>query len=115
MAVQRAALERRAAYPSIKGVEYVELYVGNVRQAAHYYRTVWRFQPVAIYGLEMGARDRLSIAMRQGNVTLLLTGSTGSSSEIAAHLQSHGEGVARIAFLVADAEAAYDAAVARGA
>lgn len=115
MPVQKPALDPAVPYPTVKGIEYVELYVGNVRQAAHYYRTVWGFQPVAFHGLDMGSRDRLSFAMREGNATLLLTGCTESSSEIAAHLQLHGEGVARIAFAVADAEASYEAAVARGA
>jgi 4-hydroxyphenylpyruvate dioxygenase len=110
-------LERNplSTYPALEGIEYIELFVGNVRQAAHYYRTVWGFQPVAFQGLETGSRDRVSIAMRQSNITLLLTGTIESSNEIAAHLRLHGEGVARVAFSVTDAETAYQAAVSRGA
>ncbi len=112
---QKLALDPVAQFPALKAIEYVELFVGNVRQAAHYYRTVWGFQPVAFQGLDTGSRDRMSIAMRQGNITLLLTGAIESSSEVAAHLQLHGEGVARVAFAVPDADAAYQAALKRGA
>lgn len=115
MSIQKLALDAVSPYPAIKGIEYVEIFVGNVRQAAHYYRTVWGFHAVATQGLETGSRDRLSIAMRQGNITLLLTGAIENSSDVATHLQLHGEGVARIAFAVADSEAAYEAAVRRGA
>jgi 4-hydroxyphenylpyruvate dioxygenase len=115
MLAQKVALDPNAPYPMLKGIEYVELFVGNVRQAAHYYRTVWGFQVVAFRGLETGSRDRTSIVLRQGNITIVLTGAIESSSNVAEHLQLHGEGVARVAFAVSDLEVAYQAAVRRGA
>jgi 4-hydroxyphenylpyruvate dioxygenase len=112
---QKLALDPLTPHPELQGIEYVELFVGNVRQAAHYYRTVWGFEPVAFKGLDTGSRDRISIVMRQGTITLLLTGAIESSTEIGAHLQLHGEGVAKVAFAVANVEAAYRAAIRRGA
>src|SRR5258708_34308552 len=112
---QKLAPDSASSYPALRGIEYVELFVGNVRQAAHYYHTVWGFHAVAFQGLDTGSRDRVSIAMRQGNITLWLTGVIENSTEVATHLHLHGEGVARVAFSVSDPEAAYQAAVRRGA
>src|SRR5688572_874509 len=56
----------------LEGIDYVELYVGNAYQAAHFYRTMFGFRPVARAGLETGVRDRLSIVMEQGDVRLVL-------------------------------------------
>jgi len=80
---QKLALDTASPYPRLKGIEYIEVFVGNVRQAAHYYRTVWGFQPVAFQGLDTGSRDRVSVDMRQDKMTLLVTGAIESSSEIA--------------------------------
>ena len=44
----------------LKGIDYVEFWVGNARQAAAYYRALWGFTPVAYAGLETGIRDRTS-------------------------------------------------------
>lgn len=100
---------------ALQGFDYIELFVGNVRHAAHYYHTVWGFQPVAFRGPETGSKDRSSIVMRQGRIALVLTGATAASSPVADHLRLHGEGVITIGFAVDDTEAVYDAAVSRGA
>src|ERR1700730_17117083 len=96
---------------AVCGFDYIELFVGNVRQAAHYYRTIWGFQPIAIRGIESGSTDRTSIVMKQGNIALLLTGAAGASSPVAEHIHLHGEGVATIGFTVDNVEDAYQTAV----
>ncbi len=99
----------------IQGYHHLEFYVGNAKQAMHYYRTVFGFTPVAYAGPETGVRDRASWVLRQNKITWVLTAGLGPDSEIATHQHTHGDGVKDVALEVPDAEAAYATAVARGA
>ncbi|CAN5572829.1 4-hydroxyphenylpyruvate dioxygenase [soil metagenome] len=99
----------------IQGYHHLEFYVGNAKQAMHYYRTVFGFTPVAYAGPETGVRDRASWVLRQNKITWVLTAGLGPDSEIATHQYKHGDGVKDVALQVPDAEAAYATAVARGA
>ncbi|MEW6734669.1 MAG: 4-hydroxyphenylpyruvate dioxygenase [Acidobacteriota bacterium] len=99
----------------LNGIDYVELYVGNVRQAAHFYRTVFGFRPIAYAGLETGERDYISLILEQGDIKLVLTGAFDSDSPIAEHIHLHGDGVKDIAFRVDDTVAIFNETVARGA
>ncbi len=99
----------------LKGIDYVEFYVGNARQAAHFYRMAFGFLPVAYAGLETGIRDRASFLLQQRNIRLVLTGALGPGSPIAEHVKLHGDGVKDIAFTVGDAERAFEETVKRGA
>lgn len=106
----------RATDPlSLRGIDYVEMYVGNARQAAHFYRTAYGFTPVAYAGLETGVRDRISFVMQQRTIRLVLTGALAPDSPIAEHVKLHGDGVKDIALEVDNVESAFAAAVARGA
>ncbi len=98
----------------ILGFDYIEFYVGNAKQAAHYYKA-FGFTPIAYMGLETGTRDRVSWVCRQGEVTLVLTGALGPDSPIAEHVHLHGDGVHDVALRVPDAEDAYSVALKRGA
>jgi 4-hydroxyphenylpyruvate dioxygenase len=99
----------------LNGIDHVEMYVGNAKQAAYYYRHAFGFKTVAYAGLETGVRDRTSYVLRQGRITLVLTGTLQSESPIADHQHRHGDGVKVIALSVPDAEYAYRAALERGA
>jgi 4-hydroxyphenylpyruvate dioxygenase len=99
----------------MSGFDHIEIYVGNARQAAHFYRTVFGFTPVAYRGLETGDRDRTSIALRQKEINIVLTEALAADSEVAEHVKQHGEDVKDIAFTVDDAAGAYESAVSRGA
>lgn len=99
----------------LKGTDYVEFYVGNAKQAAHYYQSAFGFQPVAYAGLETGIKDRASYVLRQGKITFVLTAAMTPDSDIAEHHKKHGDGVKVIALWVDDAKAVYSEAVARGA
>ena len=99
----------------LKGFAYIELYVGNARQAAHFYRTALGFKPVAHSGLETGVRDRASIVVQQHDIKLILTSALTPESPIAEHVKLHGDDVKDIAFRVADASRAFDVAVENGA
>jgi 4-hydroxyphenylpyruvate dioxygenase len=99
----------------IQAIDYVEFYVGNAKQAAHFYRTAFGFAPRAYAGLETGVRDRASYLLEQGEVRLLLTGALGADSPIAEHVRLHGDGVKDIAMRVLDCEAAFRETTRRGA
>jgi 4-hydroxyphenylpyruvate dioxygenase len=109
------ARSERDDFVSLKGFDYIELYVGNARQAAHFYRTAFGFLPVAYAGLETGERDRASFVMEQGRIRIVLTSATSPESPVAEHVRLHGDSIKDIAFVVDDAAHAFAVAVARGA
>ncbi len=98
----------------ILGIDYVQFFVGNAKQAAHYYKS-FGFTPRAFMGLETGSRDRVSHMVQQGDVRLVFTGALDGNSEIAEHVRVHGDGVHDIALTVPDAEESYRVALERGA
>lgn len=99
----------------INGTDYVELYVGNAKQSAHFYKTAFGFQSLAYAGLETGMRDRTSYVLQQGKIRLVLTSPFNPHSEIAEHHRLHGDGVKVIALWVDDATKAYEETTKRGA
>ncbi len=99
----------------IKGTDYVELIVGNAKQAAHYYKTALGFEDLAYAGLETGLRDRTSYALQQGKIRLVLTTPFDPESDMANHLRLHGDGVRVIALWVDDAYDAFNQTTSRGA
>ena len=99
----------------INGTEYIEFYVGNAKQAAHFYKTAFGFRSLAYAGLETGLKDRCSYVIRQGKITLVLTSPLTDEGPIAEHIKKHGDGVKTIAFWVDDAEYSFNETVKRGA
>jgi 4-hydroxyphenylpyruvate dioxygenase len=99
----------------LNGVDHVEFWVGNAKQAAHYFRALWGFTPIAYAGLETGVRDRISYVLRQNDITLVVTGALSPEGEIAEHVHLHGDGVKDIAFAVDDATSSWRETTTRGA
>jgi 4-hydroxyphenylpyruvate dioxygenase len=99
----------------INGTDYVEFYVGNAKQAAHFYQSAFGFQLKAYRGPETGTRDRASYLLTQNKIRLVLTSPLGPDGEIADHVRKHGDGVRDLALWVDDARDAYAKAVERGA
>ena len=97
------------------GTDYVELYVGNAKQAAHFYKTAFGFQSHAYKGLETGSKDTVSYVLKQDKIRLVLTSPLNSNSHINDHIVKHGDGVKFIALWVEDARSAYEETVSRGA
>jgi 4-hydroxyphenylpyruvate dioxygenase len=97
------------------GTDHVEFYVGNARQAAHFYRTAFGMSLVAYAGPETGQRDRASYVVQQGKIRFVLTTPLRSSGAIAEHVQRHGDGVRVIALWVNDADRAWRETTSRGA
>ncbi len=103
------------APPVIGGIDHVEWWVGNARAFAALLTSSFGFEAVGYAGPETGRRDRVSHVLQQGRIRFVVTGTLGPDSPIAEHVRAHGDGVKDICFLVDDAEAAYGAAIARGA
>jgi 4-hydroxyphenylpyruvate dioxygenase len=99
----------------LAGIDHVEFWVGNARQAANYYRALWGFTPVAQAGLETGVRNRASYVLVQNDIRFVFTAPLSPEGEIAEHVHRHGDGVHDIAFAVEDAAAAWRETTTRGA
>lgn len=99
----------------IMGTDYVELYVGNAKQSAHYYKTAFGFQEVAYSGLETGNKEATSYVLKQDKIRLVLTTPFNPDSEISLHIRKHGDGVKVIALWVDDARKAFEETTKRGA
>lgn len=97
------------------GTDYVELYVGNAKQAAHFYKTAFGFQSLAYAGLETGVRDRASYVLKQDKIRLVLTTPLNGDSVLNDHLRKHGDGVKVAALWVEDARSAFEETTKRGA
>ena len=97
------------------GTDYVEFYVGNAKQAAHYYKTAFGFQSHAYAGLETGMRDRASYVIKQDKIRLVLTTALNSTSPIGEHVKKHGDGVKVVGMWVEDAKYSYEETIKRGA
>jgi 4-hydroxyphenylpyruvate dioxygenase len=102
------------AFP-INGTDYVEFYVGNAKQASHYYRAAFGFQLLGYRGPETGVRDRASYLLVQNKIRFVLTTPLAPDGPIADHVKLHGDGVRDLAFWVDDAREAFATAIARGA
>ncbi|MDX2150454.1 MAG: 4-hydroxyphenylpyruvate dioxygenase [Bryobacteraceae bacterium] len=106
---------RTADFLPLNGTDHVEFYVGNARQAAHYYRTAFGMQLVAYAGPETGRRDRASYVLRQNKIRFVLTTALRPDHPVAHHAHKHGDGVKAVALWVDDADSAWRETTARGA
>lgn len=98
----------------LKGTDYVEFYVGNARQAAHFYAHSFGFDVKAYLGPETGYRDRMSYMLQQGKIRFVLTSAMGPEGPIAEHVHLHGDGVKDLALWVDDAVSAFEETTKRG-
>ncbi|MGB3947609.1 MAG: 4-hydroxyphenylpyruvate dioxygenase [Bacteroidia bacterium] len=99
----------------LNGTDYVEFYVGNAKQAAHFYKTAFGFQSYAYKGLETGCKEYSSYVLVQDKIKIVLTTPLNSKSPINDHLRKHGDGVKVVALWVDDATKSYNETIARGA
>tara|TARA_B100000886_G_C20393784_1_gene479439 strand:- start:138 stop:1301 length:1164 start_codon:yes stop_codon:yes gene_type:complete len=97
------------------GTDYVELYVGNAKQSAHFYKTAFGFQSEAFAGLETGVKDRVSYVLKQDKIRLVLTTPLNEGGPINEHIDKHGDGVKVVALWVEDATKAWEETTKRGA
>ena len=97
------------------GTDYVELYVGNAKQSAHFYKAAFGFQSEAYAGLETGVKDRVSYVLKQDKIRLVLTTPLTEGGPINEHINKHGDGVKVVALWVEDATKAWEETTKRGA
>jgi 4-hydroxyphenylpyruvate dioxygenase len=109
------ATDLQTDFLPLEGTDYVEFYVGNAKQAAHFYMSAFGFQALAYAGPETGLRDRASYAVRQNKLTFVLTTPLRSGNAIADHIYKHGDGVKNLSLRVQDARAAWKETTSRGA
>jgi 4-hydroxyphenylpyruvate dioxygenase len=107
--------EAKVDHMPIEAIDHIALWVGNAKQAAHFYTTAMGFEQIAYAGPETGMRGLASYVLRQGQITILLTSGMGPEDAITRFCHEHGDGVRRIALRVPDAQAAFRGAVERGA
>jgi 4-hydroxyphenylpyruvate dioxygenase len=99
----------------LKGTDFIEFYVGNAKQAAHFYKTAFGFQSLAYAGPETGVKDRASYVLIQGKMRIMLTTPLKSGDPINDHIKKHGDGVHSLALWVDNAYDAFEQTVKRGA
>ncbi len=111
---QKKTLDSTTDFLPLHGTDYVEFYVGNAKQAAHFYKSAFGFQSLAYAGPETGVMDKVSYVVRQNKLTFVLTTALRSEHEIAAHVNKHGDGVKVLALKVDDATDAWEQTTKRG-
>jgi 4-hydroxyphenylpyruvate dioxygenase len=99
----------------LEGTDYIEFYVGNAKQAAHYYMSAFGFHALAYAGPETGVKDKASYAIRQHKLTFVLTTALRTDNPVADHVYKHGDGVKAISLRVNDAARAWEETTKRGA
>src|SRR3979411_3309042 len=114
IAAPKKAPAAEADFLPLEGTDYVEFYVGNAKQAAHFYKTAFGFQSLAYSGPETGTKDRVSYAIRQNKLTFLLTTPLRPDNPVADHIYKHGDGVKVLALKVEDATSAWKETTKRG-
>lgn len=114
LAAEAPAAEAEKDFLPINGTDYVEFYVGNAKQAAHYYQSAFGFQLRGYRGPETGTRDRASYLLVQDKIRFVLTTSLGPEGFVAEHVHRHGDGVRDIALWVDDATSAFEETTKRG-
>ncbi len=107
--------EKATDFMPINGTDYLELYVSNSKQAAHFYKTAFGFKSLAYKGLETGSRELESYVVQQDKIRLVLTSPLKSGTDVGRHIDKHGDGVKVTALWVEDATYAYEEAMKRGA
>lgn len=114
LATKTQTVSKETDFLPLQGTDYVEFYVGNAKQAAHYYMSAFGFQALAYAGPETGIKDRTSYVVRQNKLTFVLTTPLRPDNEIADHIYKHGDGVKFLALKVNDAEDAWKQTTSRG-
>ena len=113
--LERPVEEEFDDHLGLQDVDYIEHYVGNAKQACHFYQSIFGFELKAYSGLETGSRDRVSYYLEQNNIRFVLTSALSSDSAISRHVAKHGDGIRDVAMHVEDVDRAYRETVKRGA
>lgn len=111
---EKQSINTQTDFLPLQGTDYVEFYVGNAKQAAHYYMSAFGFQALAYSGPETGDKEKVSYVVRQHKLTFVLTTPIRANNYIADHIYKHGDGVKFLALRVDDATSAWEETTKRG-
>ncbi|HTQ64862.1 MAG TPA: 4-hydroxyphenylpyruvate dioxygenase [Puia sp.] len=114
MLFANARQQKQIDFLPLLGTDYIEFYVGNAKQAAHYYKSAFGFKSVAYAGPETGMKGKTSYVLRQNKITFVFTTALRTGNAIADHVYLHGDGIKILALLVEDAENAWKETTRRG-
>jgi 4-hydroxyphenylpyruvate dioxygenase len=114
IAAPKSSSSAETDFLPLQGTDYVEFYVGNAKQAAHFYKTAFGFQSLAYSGPETGTKEKASYVIRQNKLTFVLTTPLRSNNPITDHIHKHGDGVKVLALKVEDATSAWEETTKRG-
>ena len=114
IAIQKIKEQTSNDFLPLHGTDYVEFYVGNAKQAAHFYKTAFGFKSLAYAGPETGVKDKVSYVLQQNKLTFVLTTPLRKDNPIANHINTHGDGVKYLALKVEDATSAWNETTKRG-
>ena len=114
IAAPKSSSSAEVDFLPLQGTDYVEFYVGNAKQAAHFYKTAFGFQSLAYSGPETGTKEKASYVLRQNKLTFVLTTPLRSNNPITEHIHKHGDGVKVLALKVEDATSAWEETTKRG-
>jgi len=114
MKKQKRIDRKSADFFPVNDIDYIEFYVGNAKQAAHFLSKGFGFRPVAYAGLETGVTDKVSYVLEQNKTRFVISGSLSPDHPIADFVKKHGDGIKDIALRVDDVERAYYEAISRG-
>ena len=78
-------IDQELDFMPILGTDYVEFYVSNAKQAAHFYRSAFGFKAHAYAGLETGLKDRQSYVVIQDKIRVILGNKITIFNQIAHH------------------------------
>ena len=113
--LEHTETSKQTDFLPINGTDYIEFYVGNAKQAAHFYKTAFGFQSVAYAGPETGVKDTASYMIQQGKIRFVLTSALRSNHPVSHHVLKHGDGVKALSLRVPDATSAWEETTKRGA
>lgn len=92
-------------------INSIEMYVHNLPQSAHFYRSVYGFSVAA----KMENESQTSLLLNQGDIKLILTTPSSPNNHIAQHINLHGDGIKDITFSTSDLDSDFQRYVSRGA
>lgn len=100
---------------AINRIDCIELYTGNMVQSVFFLKNAFGFAPFAYRGPLSGHRETEHVALKQGEVRLILSAASKLPHPISDELSQHGFTVKDIALEVPDCVAFFQEAVRRGA
>jgi 4-hydroxyphenylpyruvate dioxygenase len=115
LTIRENRINKQVDFLPLQGTDYIEFYVGNAKQAAHYYKSAFGFQSLAYAGPETGMKNKVSYALHQNKLVFVFTTALRTGNNVADHVYLHGDGVKVLALRVDDANSAWEETISRGA